>query len=160
RAASIWEDHWKEILKPFADTMGVPVVDLRLPEEKQFQIADLWERAGRPDKVIQVLELLRAKRPGLQGVNRRLFEIYSRQGDDALAFERFREEADCDEAFGEDPIVSFALRAPFLDSEKLANRRMQMLEGMSTTDRYACEESLKAELPGDYEKLTQKARNY
>jgi hypothetical protein len=31
---------------------------------------------------------------------------------------------------------------------------------MSTTDRYACEESLKAELPGGYEKLTQKARNY
>jgi hypothetical protein len=31
---------------------------------------------------------------------------------------------------------------------------------MSTTDRCACEEELKAELPGAYGKLTQKARNY
>jgi|GEM_PF-2568474 hypothetical protein len=159
RAASIWEDHWREIFEPFADIVGVPVANLQLPEEWQFQIADLWERAKRPDKATPTLESLRAKHPGLKGVNRRLFEIYSRQGDDALAFERFREEADCDDAFGEDPIVSFALRAPFFDSEKLANRQKQMLEGKSTTDRHACEESLKAELPGGYEKLTQKARN-
>jgi hypothetical protein len=129
RAASIWEDHWKEIIEPFADTVGVPVVDLGLPEEWQFQIADLWERAGRTDKEIQSLELLRANGRGLQWVNERLARIYFRQGDDALGYARLREAADCDPALGEDTYVSAALRAHFLYSEMLANRRKQMLEG-------------------------------
>jgi len=126
RAASIYEEHWKEICQPgvafVADASDIPLDELQiLPPECQEIMADLWESAHQPDKVIESLEALRKVHPRRQGVNRRLAEIYARQMNDGLAFEHLRAEADCDEVFGEDPVVSFALRSG------IAFRELQVL---------------------------------
>jgi len=127
RAASIYEEHWREIAQPgvafLAESSGAPLNELRtLPPECQEIVADLWESAHQPDKVIESLEGLRKVHPRRRGVNRRLAEIYARQTNHSLAYERLRAEADCDEAFGEDPIVSFALRSGIAFRELQAQR--------------------------------------
>jgi tetratricopeptide (TPR) repeat protein len=112
QCASIWEEHGAEILHSLAETVGCSGADalLRLPDY-QLRIADLWEEAGRPEKAIEALESLRRTNPRLEGVNRRLAELYIGRKDLDTAVQRFREEADCDKVFRADPIVQSLLWA-------------------------------------------------
>lgn len=127
RAASIYEERWKEICQPglayIADAQHVPLGERQiLPPECQELIADLWESAHQPDKLIDTLASLRRNHPKRQGVNRRLAEIYARQTNYVRAYERLRAEADCDEAFGEDPFISLALQSGIAFGELQASR--------------------------------------
>jgi hypothetical protein len=110
QCAEIWERHGAEILKPVAQALGRMPVDVLSTPDYQFPIADLWDEAGRADKVIETLEALRSRRPRLQGVNRRLVDCYMRGGDLETATQRAMDEAKCDEVFREDGIVRLLLR--------------------------------------------------
>ncbi len=129
QCASIWEQYGAEILQPFAETEKCSGASLLSLPDYQLRIADLWEEADRPEKAIETLESLRRTRPRLQGVNRRLVELYIGRNDLDLAVRRLRDEADCDEVFHADSIVRLALWAQ-QDSEEA---RAKLLE---QRDRY------------------------
>jgi tetratricopeptide (TPR) repeat protein len=108
--AKIWEDHGVEIVTPLADSLGRSAADILSEPARQLQIADLWAAAELPQKEIETLESLRGSHPRLQGVNRRLADCYMRAGDLGTATQRIQDEACCDEAFRDDPIVRLLLR--------------------------------------------------
>jgi hypothetical protein len=110
QCAEIWEKHGIEILKPVAQALGRSPADVVSLPYYQFPIADLWDEAGRADKVIETLEALRSRRSNLQGVNRRLVDCYLRRGDPETAAQRAQDEAKCDEVFREDSVVRLLLR--------------------------------------------------
>jgi hypothetical protein len=110
QCAEIWERHGADILKPVAHALGRFPADIVSLPDYQFPIADLWEEAGRTDKVIETLAALRSRRPSLHGVNRRLVGCYLRGGDLETAAQRAQEEAKYDEVFREDSIVRLLLR--------------------------------------------------
>ncbi|MGD0362659.1 MAG: hypothetical protein ABSC93_17410 [Bryobacteraceae bacterium] len=109
--AKIWERHGCEILKPAADFHQRKAEDLLLLPEYQLRIADLWAEGSRPDKEVEVLDALRSRHPRLAGVNRRLAERYLHMDmpDLDAATRCVQDEAGCDEAFSEDPIVRLLL---------------------------------------------------
>jgi hypothetical protein len=109
QCAWIWEEHGAEILQPWSETAEISGTDvMRLPDY-QLRIADLWEEADRPEKAIHTLESLRRTHPRLQGVSRRLAELYIRRNDLDTAVQRIRDEAGCDEVFHADSIVRLLL---------------------------------------------------
>lgn len=125
QCALIWEEHGAEILQPWAETEGRSGTQaLRLPDY-QLPIADLWERAGRPEKAIEALDALRRTNPRLQGVNRRLAELHIRRNDLDTAVQRIRDEAACDEVLHADSIVRLLLWAQSGSEEA----RTKLLEG-------------------------------
>jgi len=105
--AKIWEHHGLEILNSAADSNGRRASEVLLLPDYQLRIADLWAAGDRIDKEVEVLESLRQRNPRLAGVNRRLAECYQRMSpsDDERAAQRAHDEAGCDEAFSQDPIV-------------------------------------------------------
>ena len=109
RCAAIWEKHGVEILTPVTQAVGRLPADAVFLPDYQFPIADLWEEAGRIDKVIETLELIRSRHPALQGVSRRLADYYLRRGDVETAGQCIRDEAKRDEIFREDSIVRLFL---------------------------------------------------
>ena len=121
--AKIWEDHGVEIVTPLAISTGRSVGDILSEPDLQLQIADLWAAAKNPQKEIETLESLRSRHPRLQGVNRRLADCYISAGDLNAATQRIQNEAGCDEAFSEDPIVRLLLRQ--CGNAKEADRRLE-----------------------------------
>lgn len=108
--AELWEEHGVKVLTALADSVGRSAAEILSATEFQLQMADLWATAHRPQKEIEVLESLRTSAPRLQGINRRLADCYIRAGDLNAATERIKDEAHCDKAFSEDPIVRLLLR--------------------------------------------------
>jgi hypothetical protein len=108
--AKIWEDYGVQIVAPVAISTGRSAADILSEPDLQLQIADLWAGAKNSRKEVEILESLRSRHPRLQGVNRRLADCYISAGDLKAATQHIQDEARCDEAFSEDPIVRLLLR--------------------------------------------------
>jgi len=108
--AQIWEEHGIEIVKAMAEEEGISPADMLNLPDFQFHVADLWAAAGCPAEEIETLERLKARSSNLQGVNRRLVDLYTKSGDDDAATLCAVAEARCDKIFSEDPIVRLLLK--------------------------------------------------
>lgn len=126
QCAEIWEKHGVEILTPVAQALGRSPADVVSLPDYQFLIADLWEQAGRTDKVIETLELVRSRDLTLRGVSRRLADCYLLKGDPEAADRCIRDEAKRDEVFREDSIVRLLLRQSGRNEE--AEQRLQAVQ--------------------------------